>query len=210
MHIHLLINGNSLMLSDAYPEHGYPIGKAGGALTLHLQVDDVDKWFERATAAGCEVTLPVQLMFWGDRYGQLKDPTASRGRSPRRPRPKAHDNKEGTACSPKKIGNMRQIIGIVVVVAIVALLGYAATKPNHFRIARSTVIKAPPERIYALIEDFHKWGLWSPYEKLDPAMSRTYGGSGQRPGLDLCLERRRQGRGRADGDHRGGRAVQSW
>lgn len=68
------------------------------------------------------------------------------------------------------------VIGIVVFVAIVALLGYAATKPDHFRVARSTVIKAPPERIYALIEDFHKWGLWSPYEKLDPAMSRTYGG----------------------------------
>jgi len=73
LHIHLLINGNSLMLSDFYPEHGYAFEKPG-AFTLHLQVDDVDQWFERATAAGCEVTLPVQLMFWGDRYGQLKDP----------------------------------------------------------------------------------------------------------------------------------------
>jgi uncharacterized protein YndB with AHSA1/START domain len=68
------------------------------------------------------------------------------------------------------------IIAVVVVVAIVALLGYAATKPDHFRIARSTVIKAPPERIYALLDDFHAWGAWSPYEKLDPAMTRTYGG----------------------------------
>ncbi|CAN7626482.1 SRPBCC family protein [Caulobacter sp. LjRoot300] len=68
------------------------------------------------------------------------------------------------------------IIAVVVVVAAVALLGYAATKPDHFRIARSTVIKAPPERIYALLDDFHAWGAWSPYEKLDPAMSRTYGG----------------------------------
>lgn len=73
MHIHLLINGNSLMLSDFYPEHGYPPEKPG-AFTLHLQVDDVDKWFERAVAAGCEVVLPVQLMFWGDRYGQVRDP----------------------------------------------------------------------------------------------------------------------------------------
>jgi len=73
MHIHLVINGNSLMLGDAYPEHGYPV-ETPAAFTLHLQVDDVDKWFERATAAGCKVTLPVQLMFWGDRYGQLKDP----------------------------------------------------------------------------------------------------------------------------------------
>lgn len=73
MHIHLRINGNSLMLCDAYPEHGYPHEKPAG-FTLHLQVDDVDAWFERATAAGCEVLLPVQLMFWGDRYGQLRDP----------------------------------------------------------------------------------------------------------------------------------------
>ena len=73
MHIHLRINDNSLMLCDAYPEHGHPLEKPG-AVTLHLQVDDVDKWFERAVAAGCEILLPVQLMFWGDRYGQLKDP----------------------------------------------------------------------------------------------------------------------------------------
>ena len=73
MHIHLRINGNSLMLSDAYPEHGYP-AETPAAFTLHLQVDDVDAWFDRAIAAGCETLLPVQLMFWGDRYGQLKDP----------------------------------------------------------------------------------------------------------------------------------------
>ena len=73
MHIHLRINGNSLMLCDVYPEHGHPLEKPG-AFTLHLQVDDVDAWFDRAIAAGCESLLPVQLMFWGDRYGQLKDP----------------------------------------------------------------------------------------------------------------------------------------
>lgn len=71
---------------------------------------------------------------------------------------------------------MLKIIVIVVVVALAALLGLAATKPDHFRVARSTVIKAPPQKIYALIEDFHKWGAWSPYEKLDPAMTRTFGG----------------------------------
>lgn len=71
---------------------------------------------------------------------------------------------------------MLKIIAIVVVVGLVAVLAYASTKPNTFRVARSTVIKAPPEKIYALIEDFQKWRGWSPYEKLDPAMSRTYGG----------------------------------
>jgi len=71
---------------------------------------------------------------------------------------------------------MLKIIAIIVVVAILAVLGYASTRPNTFRVARSTLIKAPPDKIYALIEDFHKWRAWSPYENLDPAMTRTYGG----------------------------------
>ncbi|EJL37828.1 Polyketide cyclase / dehydrase and lipid transport [Caulobacter sp. AP07] len=69
---------------------------------------------------------------------------------------------------------MIKIIAIVVVVLIVALLGYAATRPNTFRITRSTVINAPSEKIFAQIQDFHRWGAWSPYEKLDPAMERTF------------------------------------
>ncbi|MPZ34330.1 MAG: VOC family protein [Rhodospirillales bacterium] len=73
MHIHLVVNGGSLMLADAFPDHGHPLEKPA-AFTLHLQVDDVDAWFERAKKAGAEVVLPVQLMFWGDRYGQVRDP----------------------------------------------------------------------------------------------------------------------------------------
>ena len=73
MHVHLYINGGSLMLSDCYPEHGHPF-KEPQAFNLHLQVDDVDTWWERAIKAGAEVRMPVQLMFWGDRYGQLRDP----------------------------------------------------------------------------------------------------------------------------------------
>jgi uncharacterized glyoxalase superfamily protein PhnB len=41
---------------------------------LHLQVDDVDAWWQRAVDAGAEIVLPLQKMFWGDRYGQLRDP----------------------------------------------------------------------------------------------------------------------------------------
>ncbi len=81
---------------------------------------------------------------------------------------------------------MLKIIAIVVVVAIVALLGYAATRPDTFRVARSIVIKAPPERIYPLLADFHKWAAWSPYEKLDPAMSRTYDGPASGPGASYA------------------------
>jgi uncharacterized glyoxalase superfamily protein PhnB len=73
MHIHLYLNGGSLMLADPYPEHGHPYKPAQG-YTLHLKVDDVDRCWQHAVAAGAEVVLPLQKMFWGDRYGQLRDP----------------------------------------------------------------------------------------------------------------------------------------
>lgn len=73
MHIHLVVNGGSLMLSDAFPEYGHPL-KTPQAFTLHLQVDDVDAWWNRAVEAGAEILHPLQRMFWGDRYGQLRDP----------------------------------------------------------------------------------------------------------------------------------------
>jgi PhnB protein len=67
------INGGSIMLMDPMPEHGYP-AVPPQAFNLHLQVDDADRWFERAVAAGCTVLMPMALQFWGDRYGQVKDP----------------------------------------------------------------------------------------------------------------------------------------
>lgn len=73
MHIHLYVNGGSLMLSDPFPEHGHPHQPPQG-YTLHLKVDDVDAWWTRAVEAGAQVVLPLQRMFWGDRYGQLRDP----------------------------------------------------------------------------------------------------------------------------------------
>jgi uncharacterized glyoxalase superfamily protein PhnB len=73
MHIHLYINGGSVMLSDPFPDHGHPwVPPAGFSLTL--PVDDADFWADRAAAAGAEVVTPVADMFWGDRYGQVRDP----------------------------------------------------------------------------------------------------------------------------------------
>ncbi|HXB22722.1 MAG TPA: SRPBCC family protein [Candidatus Solibacter sp.] len=72
---------------------------------------------------------------------------------------------------------MLKIIVIAAVVLLAALLAYAATKPGAFRVERATSIKAPQERIFALINDFHRWDSWSPWEKLDPAMKRTHGGA---------------------------------
>lgn len=67
------VNGGSVMLMDPMPEHGYP-AVAPQAINLHLQVDDADRWFDRAVAAGCTVLMPMELQFWGDRYGMVKDP----------------------------------------------------------------------------------------------------------------------------------------
>jgi PhnB protein len=73
MHIHLYVNGSSLMLSDGYPEHGCPVEKPQG-YNLTLQVKDIDSWWKRAVDAGATIVLPLQDMFWGARYGQLRDP----------------------------------------------------------------------------------------------------------------------------------------
>jgi PhnB protein len=73
MHVHLYVNGSSLMLSDGYPEHGCPVEKPQG-YNLTLQVKDIDSWWKRAVDAGATIVLPLQDMFWGARYGQLRDP----------------------------------------------------------------------------------------------------------------------------------------
>jgi hypothetical protein len=67
------------------------------------------------------------------------------------------------------------IIGVVVVVAIAGILIYAATKPDSFRVQRVVLINAPSDKVFPLINDMKAWTVWSPYEKKDPAMKRTYG-----------------------------------
>lgn len=73
MHVHVHVNGSSLMLSDAYPEYGHPLEKAQG-YSLMLMVDDIDAQWQRAIDAGATAVMPVEEMFWGARYGQLRDP----------------------------------------------------------------------------------------------------------------------------------------
>lgn len=72
---------------------------------------------------------------------------------------------------------MFKTIAVLFIVLLAALLGFAATKPDAFRVQRATRIKAPPEKIFGLINDLHSWGSWSPYEKKDPAMKRTHSGA---------------------------------
>ena len=68
-------------------------------------------------------------------------------------------------------------IAIALVAIILIVLACAATKPDSFSVQREITIKAPPEKIVGLISDFHQWGSWSPWEKLDPAMRRTFSGA---------------------------------
>lgn len=83
---------------------------------------------------------------------------------------------------------MIKTIAIVVVVALAALLAFAATRPDTLRVERRTSIKAPPEKIFPLIQDLHAWRAWSPYETKDPAMKRTYSGAASGPGATYAWE----------------------
>src|ERR1700688_4353999 len=69
------------------------------------------------------------------------------------------------------------IIAVVLAIAIAIILILAATKPNTFSVQRAITVKTPPEKIFSLINDFHQWVSWSPYEQKDPAMKRSYSGA---------------------------------
>ncbi len=66
-------------------------------------------------------------------------------------------------------------IAIVIVVIIVAIVAYIASRPSSFRLERSIVINTPPEKPFALVNDFHEWTKWSPFENVDAELKRTYG-----------------------------------
>jgi carbon monoxide dehydrogenase subunit G len=88
---------------------------------------------------------------------------------------------------------MLRKIALVVVLAIAVLLVFAATRPDTFRVERTARIDAPAEKIFPLIDDFHRWGAWSPYEKLDPGMKRSFGGAASGKGASYAW----QGNGQA-------------
>ena len=69
------------------------------------------------------------------------------------------------------------IIAVVLAIAIAIVLILAATKPNTFSVERATIVTAAPEKIFPLIDDFHQWRSWSPYENKDPAMKRSFSGA---------------------------------
>lgn len=70
---------------------------------------------------------------------------------------------------------LKKIFGVIALL-LVLLLAFAALQPDTFRVERATTIKAPAEKVFAYLNDFQKFGAWSPWEKLDPAMQRTFSG----------------------------------
>jgi len=80
------------------------------------------------------------------------------------------------------------IIGVAIAVLVAAVLIYATTRPDTFRIQRSASIKAPPEKISAVLGDFRAWQAWSPWEKMDPAMKRSFSGAPNGKGAAYAWE----------------------
>ncbi len=80
MHAMIRIGDSSVMLVDEFPDCGSfgPKSLKGSPVTIHLYVEDVDAFVKRAVAAGAKITMPVDDMFWGDRYGRLEDPFGHR------------------------------------------------------------------------------------------------------------------------------------
>ena len=76
MHAAIRIGDSTVMLTDEFPEMGAlgPKALKGSSVTIHLAVENVDGVVERAVSAGAKIKLPVQDMFWGDRYGIVEDP----------------------------------------------------------------------------------------------------------------------------------------
>ena len=74
MHAYLALNGGSLMLNDEFPEFMSAPATPPGSVVLHLQVPDADAAWTKAVDAGADVVFPMADQFWGDRYGQVKDP----------------------------------------------------------------------------------------------------------------------------------------
>jgi hypothetical protein len=88
-------------------------------------------------------------------------------------------------------------IAVVLAVLLVAVVVFVATRPAEFRVLRSRKLAASPDVVYAHVNDFHKWAAWSPWDKLDPAMTREISGAPSGPGATYhWLGNKKVGEGR--------------
>jgi uncharacterized protein YndB with AHSA1/START domain len=90
-------------------------------------------------------------------------------------------------------------IAVLLALAIAIVLILATRKPDTFSVKREATINAPPEKIFALVSDFHRWGGWSPWEQRDPAMKRSFAGAERGKGAVYAWEGNRNvGAGRME------------
>lgn len=78
-------------------------------------------------------------------------------------------------------------IFFAIVLLIPPFLYYASTQPDTYSIARTVVINAAPEKVFPLINNFHSWSAWTPYNK-DPAMKKLFTGSPEGIGASYAWE----------------------
>jgi hypothetical protein len=90
------------------------------------------------------------------------------------------------------------IVVLVLLAMLASLLGYAATRPDVFRIQRSAVIKAPAWKVFPLIDDLRAFNNWSPYETKDPGPKGTYSGADRGIGAAYAWDARKVGAGRME------------
>lgn len=93
---------------------------------------------------------------------------------------------------------MLMITALVLLAILAALLGYAATRSDMFRVQRSAVIKAPVRQVFALIDDLRSFNSWNPYERKDPGLKGTYSGAARGVGAAYAWDGRKLGAGRME------------
>lgn len=81
---------------------------------------------------------------------------------------------------------MLKLLAVIGAVLVAAVLLFATTRADSFHVQRSIVIHAPADKVFPLINNLHRWTSWSPYEMLDPAMQRTYGGAPEGTGASYA------------------------
>lgn len=90
---------------------------------------------------------------------------------------------------------MIKTIALVALAAVALLLAFAATRPGSFRVERSRVIEAPPERVFGLVQDLRRFNTWNPYERKDPGAKGKYSAATAGPGARYAWQGDKVGTG---------------
>jgi Polyketide cyclase / dehydrase and lipid transport len=93
---------------------------------------------------------------------------------------------------------MLKTILLILGITIAAVLLYAATKPDAFKVQRSATIAAAADKLFPLINDTHAFNTWNPYARMDPAMKLRYEGTASGPGAAYAWESDKVGVGRME------------